>query len=94
MSAQFDSVLQEGRSFPPPEAFRKQATISGIAQYNALCEEAARDVGATVFLVPADNCAEALGSAPEGLTLARVSTLDEAVAVLDAVRSGGTPASC
>jgi Lon-like protease len=55
---------------------------------------AARDVGATVFLVPADNCAEALGSVPEGLTLARVSTLDEAVAALDAVRSGGTPASC
>ncbi len=43
MSAQIESVLQEQRLFPPPEAFRKQATISGMEQYEALCAEAAKD---------------------------------------------------
>jgi len=43
MSAQIESVLQEGRLFPPPEAFRQQATISGSEQYEALCAEAAKD---------------------------------------------------
>ncbi len=43
MSAQIESVLQEARLFPPPEAFRKQATISGMEQYEALCAEASKD---------------------------------------------------
>jgi len=43
MSAQIESVMQEGRLFPPPDAFRKQATISGMEQYEALCAEAAKD---------------------------------------------------
>jgi len=43
MSGQIESVLQEARLFPAPEAFRKQATISGIEQYEALCAEAAKD---------------------------------------------------
>lgn len=55
---------------------------------------AARDVGATVFLVPADNCAEAVSSAPDGLTLVRVGTLDDAVQSLDTLRDGGVPPAC
>src|SRR5690606_27760094 len=43
MSAQIESVMQEVRLFPPPDAFRKQATISGVEQYDALCAEAAKD---------------------------------------------------
>ncbi|MCL4183155.1 MAG: acetate--CoA ligase, partial [Burkholderiaceae bacterium] len=43
MSAQIESVLQEGRLFPPPEAFRKQATISGMEQYEALRAQAEAD---------------------------------------------------
>ena len=56
---------------------------------------AAHDVGATVFLVPADNCGEALGAAPEGLRLVRVDILDTALDALAAIRDGtGTVASC
>lgn len=55
---------------------------------------AARGVGATVFLVPADNCAEAVATAPEGLTLVRVSTLDDAVRSLDALRAGTPTPPC
>ncbi len=43
MAAQIESVLQESRVFPPPEALARQATISGMAQYEALCAEAERD---------------------------------------------------
>ncbi len=43
MSGQIDSVLQEGREFPPSEAFRAQANISGMAQYEAMRAEAERD---------------------------------------------------
>ena len=56
--------------------------------------DAARDAGATLFLVPADNCREALGAAPAGLTLARVADLRDGVAALDAVRAGRIPAGC
>lgn len=55
---------------------------------------AAREAGATVFLVPADNCAEAREFGPEGLQTVRVADLAGAVAALDLLRSGGTPASC
>ena len=43
MASQITSVLQETRSFPPPEELVRQATISGLAQYEALCAEAERD---------------------------------------------------
>ncbi len=38
-----ESVLQETRLFPPPEAFVRQANVSGMPSYQALCDEAARD---------------------------------------------------
>ncbi len=54
----------------------------------------AREAGATVFLVPAENCIEAAQRAPEGLELARVATLTDAVHALEEIRSGHRPASC
>jgi len=54
----------------------------------------AREEGATVFLVPADNCAEAAARAPEGLQLVRVESLAGAVSALDALREGAQPAGC
>lgn len=49
---------------------------------------AARDAGATVFLTPADNCAEAAGAAPKGLRLVKADSLHGAVASLDSMRTG------
>ncbi len=43
MSATIESVLQEDRLFPPSPEFVKQANISGMAAYQALCDEAERD---------------------------------------------------
>jgi len=64
--------------------------IGGIAQKMVAAERA----GATVFLVPADNCLEAVGAAPDGLKLARVATLDDALTALDTLRAKGTPRTC
>ena len=53
--------------------------IGGIQQKMA----AAASNGATLFLAPKDNCPEAAEKAPEGLTVAAVETLGEAVDVLE-----------
>ena len=42
-SATIESVLQESRLFPPSADFVKQANVSGMAAYQALCDEAERD---------------------------------------------------
>lgn len=55
---------------------------------------AAKDAGATVFLVPAANCAEALATAPDDLRLIRVDDLAGAVTSLDELAADGSPASC
>jgi Lon-like protease len=55
---------------------------------------AARAAGATVFLVPADNCADALAAAPDGLQLVKVASLPDAVTALQTLDQGGTPPSC
>lgn len=54
----------------------------------------AREAGATVFLVPADNCAEAVTQIPDGLQLVKVATLDDAMTALDTLKAGGTPPTC
>ncbi len=54
----------------------------------------ARDAGATVFLVPTENCADAAGAGVDGLRLVRVTTLSDALAGLGAVVSGGEAPTC
>ena len=43
MAGQIDSVMTESRLFPVPPAFAQHATLNGMAQYDALCQEAERD---------------------------------------------------
>ena len=38
-----ETVLTETRVFPPQEAFKQAATISGLEQYTALCQQAEQD---------------------------------------------------
>ena len=68
----------------------KVGPIGGIAQKML----GAKKQHATVFLSPADNCAEAKANKPAGLTLVRVTTLKDALAALAVLRAGGTPPSC
>jgi hypothetical protein len=44
MSGIIQSVLQEDRLFPPSPEFVRQANISGMAAYEALCAEAEKDM--------------------------------------------------
>jgi len=64
--------------------------IGGIQQKMA----GARTKGATVFLAPAGNCADARGAVPAGMRLIRVSTLAGAVRSLEALKAGRPVPSC
>lgn len=55
---------------------------------------AAREAGATVFLVPARNCDEASSDIPTGLQLVKVDTLGHAVDALHTITAGGRAPSC
>ncbi len=54
----------------------------------------ARGRGATVFLVPAANCAEALTSPPRGLKLVKVSSLRSALTELHKLDTGAPTTPC
>ena len=54
----------------------------------------ARNAGATIFLTPASNCADARGAAPAGLRLVKVSTLAQAVTDLELLKAGQSAPSC
>jgi PDZ domain-containing protein len=60
----------------------------------ALKTQAARRDGATVFLVPRDECADAKAELPKGLRLIPVTTLKGAVQSLVALDSGKSVPSC
>ncbi|NYF55078.1 YlbL family protein [Micromonospora purpureochromogenes] len=64
--------------------------IGGIAQKLV----GAKKAGAKVFLVPADNCAEAVRNPQPDLPLIKVGSLDEALTALETLRSGGQPIHC
>jgi PDZ domain-containing protein len=55
---------------------------------------AAKDAGATIFLVPADNCEEAKTAHDDDLELVRVENLDQAVAALKTLSAGGERPHC
>jgi Lon-like protease len=55
---------------------------------------AASEDGAGTFLVPADNCAEALSNAPDGMQLVKVETLAGAVEAIEDLDAGRTPPRC
>jgi Lon-like protease len=68
----------------------KIGSIGGISHKMYAAEEA----GATAFLVPADNCAEAKSAHDDGLTLIKVETLTGAVDALKTYSAGGEPPRC
>lgn len=65
-------------------------SIGGIRQKMA----GARDAGAELFFVPRDNCAEAVGFVPDGLTIAAVGSLEEALEALAAWTQGQPTPQC
>ncbi|MFF8185761.1 PDZ domain-containing protein [Microbacterium sp. NPDC016588] len=49
----------------------------------------ARDAGATWFLAPQSNCDEVVGHVPDGIRVFSVSTLQDSLTALEAIRDGG-----
>ncbi|MER5749629.1 S16 family serine protease [Streptomyces sp. NPDC002088] len=69
----------------------KVGAVGGVA----LKTQAARRDGATVFLVPKDECSDAKSELPKGLRLVPVTTLKSAVGALVALEKGkGSVPSC
>lgn len=55
---------------------------------------AAREAGASVFLVPAENCDEAKTADEDGIELLKVDTLEHAIDSLRVLSAGGEPPRC
>lgn len=72
------------------DADGKVGPIGGVTQKML---GAKRD-GASIFLVPKDNCAEARATAPTGLRLVKVENLHGAVLALKEIEKGGNPPGC
>ncbi|SRX80735.1 hypothetical protein [Mycobacterium leprae TN] [Mycolicibacterium parafortuitum] len=68
----------------------KVGSIGGITHKIVAAQEA----GATAFLVPADNCAEAKTADVDGIELLKVDTLEHAVDGLRTLSAGGEPPRC
>lgn len=66
------------------DGFGHVGPIGGIQQKIA----GAKRAGATVFLAPAGECADARAAAPDSMTVVKVDTLETAVEALKAISSG------
>jgi Lon-like protease len=54
----------------------------------------AREAGAVLFLAPAGNCDEVIGHIPEGLTVASIATLEDAMDEIETFNAGETVTPC
>jgi PDZ domain-containing protein len=54
----------------------------------------ARDAGALLFLAPEDNCDEVIGHIPDGLTVAAIETLEDAMDEIEAFNAGKSVTPC
>lgn len=85
--------LAGGRFIAGTGGIDPNGTVSAISGVPFKMQQA-RDAGATVFLLPAGNCEEAVATAPDGLQLIRVGTLHEAVGALQALQDGAPTPAC
>ena len=79
--------LLDGRSVAGTGTIAEDGTIGGIGGIEEKLVAAQR-AGVDLFLAPKENCSE-LSSIPQGITVAAVGTLDEAVAALSSKRPKG-----
>ncbi|MBX7546512.1 hypothetical protein [Streptomyces sp. NPDC004232] len=86
--------LTGGRNIAGTGTIDADGTVGAVGGV-ALKTRAARHDGATVFLVPKDECTDAKAGLPGGLRLVPVTTLKGAVNALNALESGkGSVPSC
>lgn len=86
--------LTGGRTIAGTGTIDADGTVGAVGGV-ALKTQAAKRDGATVFLVPKDECADAKAELPKGLRLVPVTSLKGAVASLTALESGkGSVPAC
>lgn len=85
--------LTGGRSIAGTGTITADGTVGAVGGV-ALKTQAARRDGASVFLVPKAECADARSELPEGLRLVPVTSLTDAVNALRALNRGEAPPSC
>jgi PDZ domain-containing protein len=85
--------LTGGRVIAGTGTIDASGNVGAIGGIQMKTQGARRD-GATVFLAPAANCAEAKANLPAGLELVQVSTLKDALNALADLRAGKTPPLC
>ena len=86
--------LTGGRTIAGTGTIDPDGTVGAVGGVPLKTQAAKRD-GATVFLVPKDECADAEAELPKGLRLVPVTTLKGAVSALVALETGkGSVPSC
>ncbi|MFG3287920.1 PDZ domain-containing protein [Streptomyces sp. NPDC048179] len=85
--------LTAGKNIAGTGTISADGTVGAVGGV-ALKTQAARRDGATVFLVPRDECADAKAELPKGLRLVPVTNLKGAVSDLVALEKGKSVPSC
>lgn len=85
--------LTGGRTVAGTGTIAADGTVGPVGGVPLKTQAARRD-GATVFLVPERECADAAAELPDGMRLIPVATLQEAIDGLRALAKGGTVPSC
>jgi PDZ domain-containing protein len=85
--------LTGGRNIAGTGTIDDNGNVGAVGGVALKTQAAARD-GATVFLVPRAECADARVNTPSGLRLVPVNTLGDAVTALDALQAGGPVPNC
>lgn len=85
--------LTGGRTIAGTGTIDADGDVGPVGGVPLKTQAAARD-GATVFLVPEAECADAQTDLPEGLRLVPVSDLDSALDALKALDDGGSVPAC
>lgn len=80
-------LLQGGENVAGTGTINQTGTVGRIGGIRQKLVGAS-NAGADWFLAPADNCDEVTGHVPADLNVFAVKTLDDAVRVLDAIRTG------
>ncbi|MEV6791790.1 S16 family serine protease [Streptomyces sp. NPDC051320] len=85
--------LTGGKTIAGTGTISADGKVGAVGGVPLKTQSAARD-GATVFLVPKAECADAESELPHGLRLVPVTTLKGAVSALLALKKGGSVPSC
>ncbi|MEU8703870.1 S16 family serine protease [Streptomyces sp. NPDC048565] len=93
LSEDLDGGLTGGRTVAGTGTIESDGTVGAVGGVSLKTQAARRD-GATVFLVPKDECKQAKAERPDGLRLVSVTTLKGAVSALRALDQGGTVPGC